>query len=227
MRSDRDQSRQVSLSSRIMKWDLSTMQFGDFFHDMVLHVTLGAVSADDSAPGNAFLAYCNAVGERLIRDTQFTVNGNPLDQYDSDVYAFHDSFFVTPNKRVGWDRLVGQEEAHQGFCETAGGRGSGVRQGVSLFDGFQTPKAEQPALDLWMPLLFWFNKDPRLAIPSVSIPYGQRFITVQFAQANQILQHVGLTPADDAPGANPPPIPDITQCELWINNIFVNPEIKC
>lgn len=201
------------------------MQFGDFFHDMVLHVTLGAVSADDSNASNAFLAYVNSPGEALLQDVKFTVNGNPLDQYDSNVYAFHDAFFVTPNKRVGWDRLVGQEEVHQGFCDVAAGRGAGIRQVQGLVNGAQTPKSDQPALDLWMPLLFWFNRDPRLSIPSVSIPYGQRFIDVTFAGAQQLLQHVGLTPADDNPGANPPPVPDVNVCELWINNIFVNPEI--
>lgn len=79
---------------------------------------------------------------------------------------------------------------------------------------------------MWIPLLFWFNNDPRLAIPSVSIPYGQRFIEFDFANANQILQHLhAYNPALDAPGSNPVPVPDVSTCELWINNVFVNPEI--
>ena len=70
------------------------------------------------------------------------------------------------------------------------------------------------------------NKDPRLAVPSVSIPYGQRFITVQLAQANQILQHQhAYNPAADSPGNFPPPVPDVLTADLYINNIFVNPEI--
>lgn len=126
---------------------------------------------------------------------------------------------------------MGQEIAHQGFDNVNNangrfGRGAGVRQGISIFDGPQTPKPTQPAVDLWIPMLFWFNKDPRLSIPSVSIPYGQRFIDVDFANANQILQHLhAYDPELDAPASNPVPVPDITTCELWINNIFVNPEI--
>lgn len=65
-----------------------------------------------------------------------------------------------------------------------------------------------------------------MSIPSVSIPYGQRFIDVDFANANQILQHLhAFDPSLDNPGANPVPVPDVATCELWINNIFVNPEI--
>lgn len=70
------------------------------------------------------------------------------------------------------------------------------------------------------------NKDPRLSIPSVSIPYGQRFITVTLAAASLLLQQLhAYDPSLDAPGTNTVPAPDINTCELYINNIFVNPEI--
>lgn len=35
------------------------------------------------------------------------------------------------------------------------------------------------------PVIFWFNRDPRLSIASVSIPFGQRYITIDMElQAN-------------------------------------------
>lgn len=71
------------------------------------------------------------------------------------------------------------------------------------------------------------NKDPRLAVPSVSIPYGQRFIDVDLASASDILQQGhAYDPNFDQPAINAPPTPDITAFELYINNIFVNPEIN-
>ncbi len=228
----------------------SIPQFGDFFNDMVLHLTLGSVTATNAAfwnntvtntptpvvaYGSELLTYVNFVGQAILQKVSFTVNGNPLDDYDSEVMNFHQKFFVTPNKEVGWKRNVGQEVAWPGYANagaftngttTRYGRGAGVRQGVDIFNGPQTPQVTQPSFDMWIPLLFWFNLDPRLSIPSVSIPYGQRFINVDFANANQILQHQhAYDPELDNPGVNPVPVPDITTCELWINNIFVNPEI--
>jgi len=203
----------------------SIPQFGDFFNDMVLHIRLGAVSADDANDSSRFLQYYDFLGQKLVKNVKFQVNGNPLDEYDSDVHNFHEKFFVTPNKQVGWNRGVAQQMAHKAMVENAGGRGSGVEVGAEIFDGPQTPRADQAAVELWVPLLFWFNKDPRLSIPSVSIPYGQRFIDVELAEAKDILQHVGLTRSNDNPGANPPPIPEVELMEMFINNIFVNPEI--
>lgn len=36
-------------------------------------------------------------------------------------------------------------------------------------------------------MLFWFNKDPRLSVASVAIPFGQRFITVDIEQQAKLL----------------------------------------
>ena len=219
----------------------SIPQFGDFFHDMVLHIKLGAVdavnidhwSSPDVSPaaGNELLRYVDYLGQRLLKKVKFTVNGNPLDEYDSDILNFHQKFFVTPNKETGWKRNVGQEVPKTGYAGVTAangrwGRGAGVREKRQICDGPQTAKPSQGVVDMWIPLLFWFNRDPRLAIPSVSIPYGQRFIDVTFASANEILQHLHANnPALDAPGQNPVAVPDINTCELYINNIFVNPEI--
>ena len=222
----------------------SIPQFGDFFNDMALHVKLSSVTATNSAywsdplnnPANGaeLVRYVNYPGQRLVKNVRFDVNGNPLDKYSSDVMNMHQKFFVTPNKNVGWSRAVGQEVPYVGYQSVSSvgtataaytGRGAGVRQQLSFVDGYQTPKATQPDLDMFIPLLFWFNEDPRLSIPSVSIPYGQRWIYFDFCQANELLQHCGATPSLDDPGANPVTVPDVVTCELYINNIFVNPEI--
>ena len=79
---------------------------------------------------------------------------------------------------------------------------------------------------MFIPLLFWCNQDPRLSVPSVAIPYGQRFINMTLATKAQMV-------AGDArdPNATSSPITvtvgDVTVSSivLYINNIFVNPEI--
>lgn len=130
------------------------------------------------------------------------------------------------------------------------------RQCLSAVDGPQTPKYWQPQLEIWDQLQFWFNKDARLSIPSVAIPYGQRFITVDLAAADEMVvefpgmfvqqtvnnpSHYQLTNADalttpNADGtvfrsyrpywvAGTITAPTISTLELYINNIFVNPEV--
>ena len=109
--------------------------------------------------------------------------------------------------------------------------------------GPQTPKYWQPPLEIWNKLRFWFNDDARLAIPSVSIPFGQRFITVELARqelltfefpglfVRQVVTTVVAGVAQRTVRFRPwwiaSQITDVTlsNVELYVNNIFVNPEV--
>jgi len=147
----------------------SIPQFGDFFHDMNFHIILSSVTAANAdywtdpianpADGRELLAYVQYLGQRLCKKVRFDVNGNPLDEYDSDVMNFHQKFFVQPNKQTGWNRNVAQENPHPGYADVGRnavgvpGRGAGVRQAVQFVDGPQTPKPTQGQIELWIPLL--------------------------------------------------------------------------
>jgi hypothetical protein len=121
-------------------------------------------------------------------------------------------------KKRAWLKGIGQETPKTAILTQNPGIDT-VREQKYILDGPQTPKPEHGEIDLWIPLIFWFNTDPRLAIPSVSIPYGQRFIRILFASADEIASGVDF----GGGGAIIPPT--ISLLELYINNIFVNPEI--
>jgi hypothetical protein len=139
-----------------------------------------------ATPAN-FVRYCEYPGERVFKKVRFDVNGNPLDEYDATAMIMHQKFKVQPGKEVGWNRLVGQEnpvDCYTDLCSIAGASIWGAqhinltafgtttaspvspvssvltarRQG-KILNGYQTPKVTQPALDMWIPLLFWFNRD--------------------------------------------------------------------
>lgn len=203
----------------------SIPQFGDFFNDMALHIKLGApvlTQGTVTTPGvdEALLRWCDFPGHRLLKKVSFSVNGNNLDEYDSDVYNMWYQFRVPEDKRVGWKRCVGQEVESRGYVDQSPNVVENWRKCCCIANGAQTPKDAGQALELFVPLLFWFNVDPRLAIPSVSIPYGQRFINIDLAPANELLFTVtrGTSEATFS-------TPTVDEVELYINNIFVNPEI--
>jgi len=198
--------------------------YGDFIHDMVLHVKLGAVAAKNTGSGDRLIKYVDYPGERLCKQTEFTVNGNSLDMYENDMYPFHREFCVQPNKMAAYNKMMGQQTQIQGEISSASGRGSAAQK-TSIVDGPQVAKTSQGELELWIPILLWFSRDVRVSLTSVSIPHGQRFLRFQFASADELLQHQGLAEQDDLPGSNPVPVPEMNVCELYVNHIFVQPEI--
>ena len=260
--------------------------------------TAGPPSA--AVPYINWTRYCEYPGNRLFNNVKFDVNGNPLDVYDSMVPAMLEKFCTPNSKRVGHDRLVGQEVPLAGYgglragvvtdpdaantpagigkqnagqsnqtvglyntpatgltatttafanLNAAGGPQVDVsRQLVHIVNGPQTPKPVQAPLECWNKLRFWFNDDVRLAIPSVSIPFGQRFITIEITTQDQLFfefPSIYLETIQDPVAVGPVTGPvtqrtktytpifqqlgtttiNIEKMELYINNIFVNPEV--
>lgn len=262
----------VTLNSTVQ---FSIPQFGDFFHDMVLHVRLGVVTA--STVGNTW-RWCAYPGERLLDKVRFTVNGNPLDEYYGQDYNFYRKLELAPSKRAGYDSCAGQQQVKLATIipgapggtsglsgpvnGTAGSGSFGVGPGTAttatpfvssgaLFKcqvttGYQTVKTgtahsttslaganyrQTDLLEVTMPLLFWFNRDPRLAIPSVSIPFGQRFIEIDLTPLTNLCGGVVVTgSASTTPSVSTGATLSISStqvptCNLYVNNIFVNPEV--
>jgi hypothetical protein len=221
----------------------SINQFGDFIYDMCLHVQLKqptlSITAGTDASDEPGMRWCNWIGERLCSETSFSINGNPLDSYKRDAYNFERETKVSKDKLIGWQRMMGQEEARKGFVDQANWAGSGVasaavthRVSTEVFNGHQTPtgqksQAETGDVELFIPLLFWFNRDPRLALPSVAIPHGQRFVTVKLAaQEDLVSTYPRGAGTDAAPNGTILTTTNLVRkIELYVNNIFVNPEI--
>jgi hypothetical protein len=278
-------------------------------------------TAADTVTYANYVRYCEFPGNRLFENVKFEVNGNPLDQYDYMVPVMHEKYLVAPNKRVGYNRLCGQEVPLVGYSGSVGAavfdrdskntaalklsgadpnqspqtsslyNRTGVkigtaapstsvfslsgatattalgatpsapqetaagalqydvsRQRFEFLNGPQTAKPAQPPLELWTPLRFWFNEDVRNSIPSVSIPFGMRFITVQLVQQTELLFEVPSvylrTTVSTAVDQTTPGLSSTTRhtftpfmqhnginelqiekMEMYIDNIFVNPEI--
>ena len=301
---------------------------------------------------NNLVRWVEYPANRVFKHVFFTVNNNPLDDYDEICNMMFQKFLVPPNKEAGYNRMVGQEIPHDGWSGTKPIQiltaDTGVTQATNylspnikdnpnpvsntghtsiitapqlgdawaensvcwdenkanftqydgattvtpnadalgflptgdplvarymyrIVDGPQTPKEWQPPLEMMHRLNFWFNEDVRLAIPSVSIPYGQRFIKIDLADADAVgvqepgafIESVdtslGIIPLSDAGTADRTngrycygPTTDaglarqvarsvstfypyyrllgndpitINPMTLYINNIFVNPEI--
>jgi hypothetical protein len=197
---------------------------GDLFTDTVIRVDVGAVTAENTTVNNKYLQYVDFFGERLFKKVIFSVNGNTLDQYDTDITELYRKFQLMPWKEIGWNRLIGQENPIETRALALNGRAAQLKVLGSIVNGLQTPKTTHAAFSVEIPLLFWYCSDPRESIPSVSIPYGQRQISISLEDSRRLLQYKGITEVYDTPGSLTVPNPTF-KMEMWINNVFVQPDV--
>jgi len=140
---------------------------------MCLHVVLKQphlnIDAGTPISDQPLMRWCPYIGERLCKKTSFQVNGNPLDTYTTNAINFHRAVMVQPNKKLAWDRCVGQEETLEGWAQQPTWINNGVapaaitgRVAAQVNIGNQTPtgqkdESEAGYVELFVPLLFWCN----------------------------------------------------------------------
>jgi hypothetical protein len=198
--------------------------YGHFTSDMVFHVRFKAVGteapavgpdAEDPSPRFRFCAY---PGIRLFQRVSFRSDGTLIDDYVRDEVSFADKFQVPVDRRAAWERGLGQAEVR-----TAEYFNSNGFTGCFFYkEGLQTPKFLHPPQDLWIPLQFWMCADASAALLNDLIPNTQRTVVAELAPLGEIVQ------ALDQASGEPIPLPFDKlglAVDLYVNNIFVNPEI--
>lgn len=191
-------------------------QVGSFINDMVLHIKISGLRAKDQRDRVRYVAF---PGHKLIEKVSFFINnGNAIDEYNTEDY---NNFYLyevnSEEKKKKWCRNVGQELPKVGFL-TADPSFDMHREYRMIGDGFQTLKYSHDTLEMFIPLIFWFN-ELKTALPSHIIPWGQMQINIKL---NNISDIVGFA---DYGGGGEYYEPRIDVCNLYINNIFIPDDI--
>lgn len=192
---------------------------GEFVSDSVVHIRLEGLRALDSSDK---VRYVEMLGHRIMKNISFKLNQVELDSYTADRYNIHWQFKVPVNKELAYLRNIGQEVPKEAVL-TGTPAVDEHRQYRYYGTGPQTFKEVQPVIDLWIPLLFWF-KDVHSALPNFLFPYGQTDIEIELENENKLVAYadygVALTTGQRV--YNPP---EVTKCELYMNNIYLDPAV--
>lgn len=191
---------------------------------------------------NVLRGYSGPKQSRVLDTDTVTVNANPWNTGSGSNYAV--APLDTPTALMSglfpsnaWTASQGIVQAPQ--ATSAPNYWAVAREVLTGATGPQTPKYWHGPLDLWSKLKFWFNEDPRLAIASVSIPFGQRFIEITLAPQTDIaFEAPGLFVQQSYPSGTTtytnfrPYWPrgtlapqTVSEVELYVNNLFVNPNV--
>lgn len=196
--------------------DFIVPQIGSWVGDMVLHLTVSGLSAVSSKDK---VKYCAFLGHRLVERVALVLDDIEIAYYTSELYNKHFQYHVPVNKKTGWMRNVGQEVPHQAFM-TSDPLNDEFREYKWFGDGPQTFKRTQSPVDMYIPLLFWFNTDISAAFPNIKIPKGKFKIRVQFCPLDKIISIA------DYGGGGKYNEPTISTADLYIQHINTLPDIE-
>jgi len=146
---------------------------GDLIHRVYLQVTLPGVVA----VGADYFRWVNWVGHALVKNVEVEIGGQRIDKHYGDWLHIWNELTQTAGKQAGYANMVGNVDRlfrPVGRLSGAGGAGTSSIRQAGHADG------EMPAVTLYIPLQFWFCRNPGLALPLIALQYHEVKINLEF-----------------------------------------------
>ena len=148
---------------------------GDLLSRVYLQVTIPQVDA--TAAGASF-RWLNYLGHNLIKYAEVEIGGQRIDKHYGDWMHIWIELTQTEGKKVGYQNMIGNVPAL-----------------TQVVTGGLVPE-----LDLYIPLEFWFCRNPGLALPLIALQYHEVKINLEFRAASDCFYSTGTvaTPSFEA-----------------------------
>ena len=147
---------------------------GDLVHRVYLQVTLPGVRA----AGGDYFRWVNWVGHALVKNVEVEIGGQRIDKHYGDWLHIWNELTQTAGKQDGYANMVGNVDRLFRPVGTAGGLGAGT--GTSSIRQAGDAEGEMPEVVLYIPLQFWFCRNPGLALPLIALQYHEVKINLEF-----------------------------------------------
>ena len=175
------------------KATLTVARNGDLINQCFLQTTLPAITAS----GATRFAWIGYVGLFLIKSVELDIGGQQIDKhYGQWLYIW--ALLTVPDEKIdGFNRMVGN---------------------ILTLTNTNTA-ADNPvsAADLYIPLQFWFCKNPGLALPLIALQYHEVKFKFEFETVANLTSNVPTAPFD-ATTLNP----QLSDTSLYVDYIYLD-----
>jgi hypothetical protein len=202
------------------------------------------------------LRWCDGPGMRLIKNLRHSVNTSELDSFDWFTYLCTQKFLTPTDRLPAFNRCIGHPAPvkSKSSVEMVSGVDGATFNALSVGEvlvGPQVPATVQPPLEMWIPVITWSGRDPRMSIPVASLPSSTRILEIELERYEKLIYRVPLnlyleTTVSDivvnggvvvnshttitrteqlSTGAGAIPMPNIREMTLYTNSILVEQTI--
>jgi hypothetical protein len=190
----------------------------DLMYRTYVQVVLPAVDFASVTTLNRF-RWLNYIGHRLIKTVELEIGGQRIDRQYGDWMQIWTQLSQDVGTTEALNDMVGNThdlvlmKDRKGYALDASCAGSELTNSCA-------PRAGTPARTLYIPLQFWFCRNPGLAIPLIALQYHEVRINVEFEQwINCTYYELVL-----AAGTVPTSIQSLTAASLYIDYIYLDTE---
>ena len=159
---------------------------GDLMHRVYLQVTVPAVTA-----GAGGFRWLNWLGHVLIKNVEVEIGGQRIDKHYGDWMHIWNELTQSPGHKVGYANMVGN---------------------VPRLTQLTPADAKTPEVDLYIPLEFWFCRNPGLSLPLIALQYHEVKINLEFRSASECYFGAAVS------------VPSLEAASLYVDYIYLDTE---
>lgn len=162
---------------------------GDLAYRTYLQVTLPEInqSANSSGTGDVYARWLDYIGEQMIAQVEVEIGGQRIDRQYGDWMHIWNQLTMSSEQQKGYWKMIGHTTqltyiTDPKFAEVAGpcAANGGPAQVCA-------PRNALPETTLYIPLQFWFTKNPGLALPLIALQYHEVKINLDIRPIGECL----------------------------------------
>ena len=180
---------------------------GDLISRVYLQVTLPRIECSDE--GDRF-RWLNWIGHTLIKNVEVEIGGQRIDKHYGDWLHVWNELTQTAGHQVGYANMVGNLPRLTQVVSGQGGATTSPPQ--TTYDNCDNSGCI-PETTLYIPLQFWFCRNPGLALPLIALQYHEVKINLEFREAKQCYWGTGKFQNE---------VPQLRAASLYVDYIYLD-----
>ena len=161
---------------------------GDLAYRTYLQVTLPEISQTlKNTAGDVYARWLDFPGEQLIAQVEVEIGGQRIDRQYGDWMHIWNQLTISKEQERGYFKMVGNTSQLTYICDPSF---ADIDSPCSTTAGLQQvcqPRKALPETTLYVPLQFWYCRNPGLALPLIALQYHEVKINLDIRPIDECL----------------------------------------
>ena len=162
---------------------------GDLCYRTYLQLVLPEINQNMNSTGGqgVWARWLDFIGEQIIAQVEVEIGGQRIDRQYGDWLHIWNQLTLSSEQQRGYFKMIGNTTALTYICDPTFAAVSGPCAAAGGPAQVCAPRKALPETTLYIPLLFWFCRNPGLALPLIALQYHEVKINLDIRPIGECL----------------------------------------
>ena len=196
---------------------------GDLAYRTYLQVTLPEINQSmKGTSGDVYARWLDFIGEQLISIVEVEIGGQRIDRQYGDWMHIWNQVTLSSEQQRGYFKMIGNTTQLTYITDPAFANVSGPCAASGGPSQVCAPRNALPETTLYIPLQFWFCRNPGLALPLIALQYHEVKINLDLRPIGECLWAVSNLAATTTASVTTAYQQSLVAASLYVDYIFLD-----